>query len=147
MTTLNNTTVQINRVIGATLDRVYAAWTDLETAKQWWGPEGVRTEELILVPRVGGKFRWVLTTPDGERMTTEGEFREVRPGERLAFTWNAETLVTVEFKKNDDATTEICLTHENLPDESSRDSHADGWNSALDKLAALFAPPSETTPL
>ncbi len=32
-------------------------------------------------------------------MTTEGEFREVRPAEKLAFTWDVETLVTVEFKK------------------------------------------------
>ncbi len=141
----NRTTVQINRMISAPLESVYAAWTDLDTAKRWWGPTGVKTEELVIEPRVGGKFRWVLTTPDGEKMTTVGEFREVLPGEKLVFTWDVETLVTVEFKKKDYATTELHLTHEHLPGESSRDNHAEGWNSALNNLENLFAHSSETT--
>lgn len=147
MKTLPETTVQIDRVIDAPLRRVYAAWTNLELLKQWWGPEGVETHELIFETRVGGDFRWVLSTPEGERMTARGEFSEVRPGERLAFTWQPddsdeesfESLVTVEFREKDAATTELRLTQENLPNEESRDEHTDGWNSALDKLEHQLA--------
>ena len=134
-----NSTVNITRVIDAPPNRVFEAWTDLPTAKKWWGPEDVKTIELVIEPRVGGKFHWVLTTPDGERMTTDGEFREVLPNERLVFTWDVETLVTVEFQKQDTDSTELRLTHENLADEKSRDGHADGWNSALNKLEQLFS--------
>src|SRR5262245_58732565 len=53
MTTLNDTTVKITREIGASRDRVYAAWTDLKLARQWWGPDGVETRALMIEPRVG----------------------------------------------------------------------------------------------
>jgi uncharacterized protein YndB with AHSA1/START domain len=150
MTTPNRpeTTLQITRVISAPRDRVYAAWTDLELANQWWGPDGCVTHELICDARVGGKFRWVLSTPDGERMTAQGEFREVRPREKVVYTWqwaddpdweNHESVVSVEFRENDAATTELRLTHENLPSQQSRDNHVGGWNSALDKLERLLA--------
>jgi uncharacterized protein YndB with AHSA1/START domain len=89
ISTSNDTPVEISRVINDTRDRVHAAWADLETAKQWWGPQGLRTEELV---------------------------------------------------------TELRLTHESLPDQPSLDNHAGGWNSALNKLADLFATPSESTP-
>ena len=34
-------------------------------------------------------------------------------------------------------TTELHLTHENLPSEASRDRHKEGWNSAIDNLERL----------
>jgi uncharacterized protein YndB with AHSA1/START domain len=145
--TLPNTTLQITRIIKAPRDRVYATWTDLELAKQWWGPAGCETHELVSDPRVGGTFRWVLSTPDGERMMAQGEFREVRPREKVVYTWqwaddpdweNVESLVTVEFRDHPDGT-ELRLTHEKLPSEQSRDNHTYGWNSALDKFERLLA--------
>jgi glutathione S-transferase len=145
---LPDNSLQITRVIKAPRDRVYAAWTDLKLAGKWWGPDGCETHELISDARVGGEFRWVLSAPDGERMTARGEFREVRPGEKLAYTWQwdddpqwegIESLVTVEFLEKDAATTELRLTHEKLPSRQSRDNHVGGWNGALDKFERLLA--------
>jgi len=39
MTTKEKTRLEISRVIEAPRDRVYAAWTDPEQLKQWFGPE------------------------------------------------------------------------------------------------------------
>jgi uncharacterized protein YndB with AHSA1/START domain len=148
MNILHDLTVQITREISAPRDRVYAAWTDLKLARQWWGPEGVETRALIIEPRVGGKFQWDLTTPEGEEGHRRGEFREVLPPEKLVFTWrgtedeteeNADSLVRITFREVDARTTELHLIHEGLPSEESRDNHTDGWNSALDKLERLFA--------
>ncbi len=147
MNTSNDTTVEIERVIEAPRQRVYAAWTEPGLLKQWWGPDGVETHELVFEANVGGNFRWVLSTQEGERMATRGEFREVQPGEKLAFTWEPdgddddtfESLVTLEFRAIDAATTELRLTQENLPSEESRDEHTDGWNSALDKFEHFLA--------
>ena len=134
--------LEIKRLIKAPRDRVYAAWTDPAQLKQWFGPEKVQTRDLIADARVGGKFRWDLTNPEGEKMTCRGEYRELQPGKKIVFTWQWEddetwenhiSVVTVELSDADGGT-ELRLTHERLPNEASRDGHTGGWNSALDKL-------------
>ena len=98
-------------------------------AKQWWGPDGTTTHELITDARVGGTFQWVFSTSEAEKITAEGVYREVQPGEKLVLTWVGtqdvsadapESLVTVEFREKDAAFTELQLTHEILPSKESR---------------------------
>jgi uncharacterized protein YndB with AHSA1/START domain len=139
--------LEITRVIKAPRDRVYAAWTDPAQLKQWFGPETVQTRELVADVRVGWKFRWDLSNPEGEEMTCRGEYRELQPGKKIVFTWrweddedweNHASIVTVEL---DDAGggTALRLTHAKLPNNESRDGHTRGWNSALDKLEKFFS--------
>ena len=142
MKTEQNLKLEIKRVIKAPRDRVYAAWTDPAQMKQWFGPENVQTRDLIADARVGGKFRWDLTNSEGEEMTVHGEYRELQPGKKIVFSWqwlddedweNQISIVTVELFDREGGT-ELRLTHEQLPNEQSRDGHTRGWNSALDKL-------------
>ena len=138
--------LEIKRLIKAPRDRVYAAWTDPAQLKQWFGPENVQTHDLVADVRVGGTFRWDLIDSDGDELTMCGEFRELKSNEKVVFTWqwqddedweNHISIVTVDLK---DAAggTELRLTHEQLPNEDSRDGHNRGWNSALDKLEKMF---------
>lgn len=147
MAQTDDLSLQIKRFIKAPRGRVYAAWTDPAQMKQWFGPESVRTRGLIAEARVGGQFRWDLTTSEGEEMTMLGEYRELRPDKKIVFTWQWQndedwkdriSIVTVEL---DDAKggTELRLTHEQLPGKESRDGHTGGWNSALDKLEKFFS--------
>lgn len=147
MTTKEKTRLEISRVIEAPRDQVYAAWTDPEQLKQWFGPENVQTRELVADARVGGKFRWDLINSEGEKMTCRGEFRELQPDKKIVFTWQWEddedwenhiSIITVELYDRDGGT-ELRLTHEQLPNEESRDGHTRGWESALDKLERLFS--------
>ena len=144
--TAEKTSLEIKRFIKAAPDRVYAAWIDSAQLKGWWGPEGVITRSLTADVRVGGKYRWDLTSPEGEEMSAFGEYRELIPGKKIVFTWqwqddedweNHTSIVTVEL---DDAEggTELRLIHEKLPSEESRDRHNEGWNSVLDKLERFF---------
>ena len=137
-----NLSLEIRRFIKAPRDRVYAAWTDPEQLKQWFGPEKVQTRDLVADARPGGIFRWHLTDSEGERMTCRGEYRELQPDRKIVFTWQWEddedwkshvSIVTVELSDADGGT-ELRLIHEQLPNEQSRDGHTGGWNSALDKL-------------
>lgn len=146
MKTEAKTSLEIRRVINAPRDRVYAAWTDATQLKEWFGPEKVRTRELIADARVGGEFRWDLINPEGEEMTIRGEFRELKPDKKIVFTWkwdddetwkNHTSIVTVELSDRDGGT-EVRLVHEKLPSEESRDRHSEGWNSVLDKLEKFF---------
>ena len=139
--------LEIKRFIKAPRDRVYAAWTDPAQLKQWFGPENVETRDLIADARVGGKFRWDLTNPEGEKMTCRGGYRELQPGKKIVFTWQWEddetwenhiSVVTVELADADGGT-ELRLRHEQLPSEESRDGHTRGWNSALNKLEKLLS--------
>jgi uncharacterized protein YndB with AHSA1/START domain len=147
MKTGQNTSLEIRRVIKAPRDRVYAAWTDPAQMKQWFGPVDVKTNNLVVDARVGGEFRWDLTNADGEEMTMLGEFRELQPGRKIVFTWQWQddedwadhvSVVTVNLSDRDGGT-ELRLTHEDLPNEQSRDGHNRGWDSALDKLENFVA--------
>jgi uncharacterized protein YndB with AHSA1/START domain len=138
--------LEIKRVIKAPRDRVYAAWTDPAQLKQWFGPEKVRTRDLIAEVHPGGKFRWDLNNPEGEKMTCLGEYRELEPDRKIVFTWqwdddedweNQTSIVTVELADCEGGT-ELRLRHELLPNERSRQGHTEGWNSALDKLERFF---------
>jgi|ERR1700686_305616 len=140
--TPDKVSLEIKRLIKAPRDRVYAAWTDPEQLKQWFGPEKVQTRDLVADVRVGGEFRWDLTNSEGEAMTVRGEYRELQPGKKIVFTWQWQDdedwesyVSTVTVNLNDaDGGTELRLIHERLPNEQSRDGHTGGWNSALDKL-------------
>jgi uncharacterized protein YndB with AHSA1/START domain len=134
--------LEVKRFIRASRDRVYAAWTDSAQLKEWFGPENVKTRNLIADARIGGQFRWDLTDPQGKEITISGEYREVEPGKKIVFTWTLEkdedwkkhsSIVTVKFLDREGGT-EIRLTHEKLPNEASRDDHTQGWNSVLDKV-------------
>jgi len=140
--TADKTSLEIKRFINAPRERVYRAWTDPAQLKEWWGPDWVRTRNITADVRVGGKYRWDLTDPDGDEMSAFGEYRELVPGKKIVFTWKWDddenweehnSVVTVELSDRDGGT-EVRLIHEKLPSEASRDRHNEGWNSVLDRL-------------
>lgn len=135
----------IRRRLNAPPAKVYAAWTDPQKVKRWWGPQEI--DEALHVEadvRVGGRFRIVMRGSGGEQHDVSGVYREVVPDEKLVFTWawhstpERESLVTVSFESDGDATV-LRLTHEQFFDEAARDGHLEGWSSLLDKLERQLA--------
>jgi len=131
--------IRLSRLLPATPQEVFDAWLDPESVKSWMCP-GAQTAPIVeLDARVGGSFRVVMRDERGDFSHT-GEYREIRPPERLVFTWrsnatrNEETLVTVEFSPRGDET-ELVLTHERLPDEPAVVGHTQGWQSIMEKFA------------
>ena len=134
--------LEITRFISASPARVYNAWTDPAQLREWFGPEGVRTQSITADVRVGGKYRWDLITREGEDWAAFGEYRELVPEKKIVFTWqwdddkaweNRTSVVTVELFDRAGGT-ELRLKHEQLPSEESRDRHSEGWNSLLNRL-------------
>jgi len=139
----------ITRRFAASPGEVYAAWTDPARVGRWIGPRGISAEAKLLDPCVGGAYEIAMRMPSGEIKTVRGIYREVRPGERLAFTWawdaeggkpGHETLVTLTFRALGNET-EMVLRHERFADEKSRDSHNGGWGGSFDKLVEFLAAP------
>jgi uncharacterized protein YndB with AHSA1/START domain len=138
-----DTSLEVRRTINAHRERVFQAWTRPEDVKQWAAPGAMTTPVAEVDLRVGGRFRIEMHAPDGARHVAIGEYREVKPPERLVYTWSWEdtsvrdSVVTVEFTQRGQAT-EVVLRHDRLPDANSRDRHAEGWAGCMEKFAALF---------
>jgi uncharacterized protein YndB with AHSA1/START domain len=127
--------------------KVFAAWTDPEKIKRWMGPGEMTATRAETDARVGGRYRIVIHSPNGEQHDVGGVYREVVANEKLVFTWAwkvappdepHESLVTVLLKP-DSGGTLLTLTHEQLFDEESRQGHEHGWIGAFDKLERFLA--------
>jgi len=122
---------------------VFAAWTDPESIRQWMLPGDVGAIEVELDLRVGGSLRLVMRGESGDHVIT-GEYREIIPPHRLAFTWasavtrNVATLVSLELHEHASGTA-LTLTHERLPDDEAVTSHRGGWTTIVEKLATHLA--------
>jgi uncharacterized protein YndB with AHSA1/START domain len=134
----------LKRRLHAPPAKVYAAWTDPEKIARWIGPEGIVVLSAESDPRVGGRYRFVMKSPDGETHDVSGVYREVVPNEKLVFTWawkstpERESRVTITLKADGDGTM-LTLLHEQFFDETARDHHKQGWTGSLDKLEKYFA--------
>jgi uncharacterized protein YndB with AHSA1/START domain len=133
------------RIVEASAEDVFAAWTDPDILSRWFGPADVTVPEAELDPQPGGAYRFTMRNADGSTFVVGGTYREVDRPRRLQFTWRwesgvphtFESLVTIELEPVGEAT-ELTLVHSGFPDPSSAASHEDGWNASLPKLQALF---------
>jgi uncharacterized protein YndB with AHSA1/START domain len=135
------------RVLRATPERVFRAWTRPEELKRWFapGPEySIPIAEVDL--RVGGRYRLGMLAPGRPQASiATGTYEEITPYSRLVFTWRweeapaeaASTLVTVEFRPHGSGT-EMVLTHEGFSDSQERDEHGTGWEGCLGLLAGYL---------
>ena len=132
--------VRLERSFNAGRGPVFHAFLRPETLRLWWGPEGFTAESIEVDARVGGRFRFAFKAPDGAVHAMCGEYREIRPPEKLVFTWfwegseSAVSLVTIDLHDAPGGT-RLALVHEGLPTKESRESHTWGWNSGFNKLA------------
>lgn len=129
----------LKRRFKASPDKVYAAWTDPEKILKWFGPDAGEVRHAETDVRVGGRYVVCFFTEDGEEHNVGGVYRDVIPGEKLAFTWawrtmpERESFVTILVQPDGDGTM-LTLIHEQFFDEAARDRHRGGWIGCLDKL-------------
>jgi len=89
--------------------------------------------------KVGGKYSHEKTA-DCSAKHLEGEFTDIQPEKRIAYTWDTggiHTLVLIDFKANGDRTS-VTLTHAGFPDEETQKGHEQGWNMVLDGVKKDF---------
>jgi uncharacterized protein YndB with AHSA1/START domain len=133
----------LKRTLAAPPEKVFAAWTRPEMVRRWFSPGALAVEEAELDVRVGGSYRIVMLSPEGEPHSPAGVYEEVVPNEKLVFSWKwadseLVTRVTVELEAVGEGQTELTLTHEGFPDEETQDAHDLGWAGCLVKLPAAL---------
>jgi len=129
----------VRRIIRATPEKLFAAWTRPEQLIQWWGPDGASCPTAEIDLRPGGSYRIANRLADGALIWISGVFEVVEFPHRLVFTWRLEALstsierVSVNFEPRD-AGTEVVVTHERIGSAAARTTHERGWNGCLDGL-------------
>jgi uncharacterized protein YndB with AHSA1/START domain len=130
----------VSRLIRATPERLFDAWTSAAELVKWWGPEAVTCVGAEVDLRVGGSYRIGNRFPDGTVLWIAGEFELIERPQRLAYTWRiepaqgADERVLVTFTTRG-ADTEVSVRHERIGDEARRRRHEQGWHGCLAGLA------------
>ena len=142
------------RVLDATCDQVWEAWTQPELMVQWFSPLGMTTSNAESDLRVGGKYRVVMEQgekplptppPFGKTLIAEGVYEQIERPHLLVFTWSwvgweEISRVRIELKDRG-GQTELQLTHTRLSSEESKQFHDMGWQFTLDSLIEYVTRP------
>ena len=146
-------TDRASRVIAASPERVYDAFTDPDALVAWLPPSGMTARLERFDPRPGGSYRLVLTYLDPSGApgkstaaadVVEARFVDLVPGVRV--------VQEVDFESDDpsfagtmtmtwetagvDGGTRVDFVAEDVPEGISADDHAAGLRSSLANLAA-----------
>lgn len=138
--------LEMRRVLPGAPPVVFAAFTEPNELAKWWGPEGFTTPSMEFDPRVGTTYRIEMQPPEGDSFHLTGQFGEVDPPTRLAFTFiwdppdpdDIETLVRLSFGDLG-GSTEVALTQGPFKTETRRALHLDGWTNSFNKLERLIS--------
>lgn len=106
---------------------VYAAYTQPDQLRKWWGGPAMKMITCDVDLRVGGGYRFVLLAPDGDKHGFRGKYRELEHGRWIVQTFvyepfpQAWALEQLEFEEVDDGTRlNILVWHQS---RANRDAH------------------------
>jgi serine/threonine protein kinase len=144
LTQTPDSTIRLSKSIPASIERVFAAWTDPASMVDWYAPTDDFTTPIAEVDlKVGGAYRVGMKPKDvADPSVVSGQYCRIEPPSLLSFTWAweaphpdvQETQVTLKFRP-DGGSTELVLTHERFRDEELRKRHTEGWTGCLSRLA------------
>ena len=143
LTLPTDTQIKVVREFNAPRHLVYKAWTTPELIKRWWHANRGKATIVEIDLRAGGKWRWVMVTPDGMEVAFHGVYREVVPDERIVYTEvfegapDGEALNTMTLTEKDGRTTATMIMQ--FKNKADRDTviatgMEDGLQDALDLL-------------
>jgi len=137
--------LELSWLLDAPREQVFRALTDPATLAEWWGPSGFTTPEIDLRLRVGGSYRFGMQPPDGELFHLAGEFIEISPPSRLAYTFrweepdpdDRETVARLSLDAVGEATM-LSLSQGEFATTARLDLHLGGWTESVVKLRQLI---------
>ncbi len=138
--------LDLSCVLPAAPSAVFAACTEPGELAKWWGPSGFTAPGVEIDLRVGGSYRIAMQPPDGDLFYLSGEFQEIDPPARLAYTFrwedpdpdDRETVVTLTFRALGEST-ELAVHQGAFAAESRLALHEGGWSDSLSRLHELIS--------
>ena len=137
----SDTEVLMTRSFNAPRAVVYQCFTKCEHLKHWWGQELTHCEMDL---RVGGKWKRVSKSPQGQETPFEGEYKEIVPNELLSYTlimgagqYQQPALLETVMFNDDNGGTKIS-TIVKFPDKALRDGAAPYMESGAGQAYELL---------
>ena len=140
-------TVNLHRVLKASPDKVYRAFTDPNALASWIPPYGFVCTVHNMDVKVGGSYKASFTNfTTNNSHSFGGEYLEIKPNELLKYSDRfddpnlpGEMITTVSFKQVMGGT-ELKVTQSGIPDVIPVDMCYLGWQESLYKLMRLVVP-------
>ncbi|TCC39572.1 SRPBCC family protein [Kribbella sindirgiensis] len=133
-----DTEIRIERVLPATIGRVYDAWTRADLLVQWYCPNPKLDLKVQADVRTGGSY-----VVEMGPYVVRGTYLEVEPPRRLVFSWKWDgtddepTRVEVELSEVPDGT-RMLLSHTGFATAEDAANHRQGWEPEVLRLAELL---------
>jgi len=140
--------IVMERVFDAPRELVFKAYTEPNLIPKWWGPSYLTTTVDKMEVKPGGVWRFVQRDADGNEYAFNGEYTEIVPPERLAYTFEFEgmpghvLLETVTFEEQGGKTkVKVLSLFDSVEDRDGmlQSGMEAGANESYDRLAELLA--------
>lgn len=137
--------LEMQRTLPAAPETVFEGFSDPSRLAKWWGPRGFAIPSLEFEVREGARYKIEMQPPDGDSFFLVGEFREVEPPGRLAFSFvweephpdDIETLVELSIETRGEST-EVTMRQGPFKTDERRELHRGGWSDSFDNLERLL---------
>jgi uncharacterized protein YndB with AHSA1/START domain len=147
VTTPSDQEVMLTRVFDAPRRMVFDAFTKPDLLKRWFGPRGWSLSQCEVDLKVGGQWRFVLRSPEGQEMGMSGVWRELQPYDRMVHTesfddFPGESQVTTVLTEKDGKTTlqaTVRYASKEVRDAVIASGMEHGAAESYDKLNEMFA--------
>lgn len=144
---MGNNSVSLHRVLKATPEKVYRAFTEANAMASWLPPYGFLCTVHEMNVKVEGTFRMSFHNfSTGNGHSFGGRYLEVQPNMFLKYTDKfddpnlpGEMTTSVELKKVS-VGTEIKILQQDIPSRIPAEMCYLGWQESLEKLAKLVEP-------
>ena len=113
MNTQNHSTSDLeivsSRIVHASQELVFAAWTNPDHLKNWWGPAGFTNTFHEFDLRPGGKWLFTMHGPEKGNYQNECEFTTIQEPSMIAWNRISQPLFNVcaTFEKIDESHTKV----------------------------------------
>jgi uncharacterized protein YndB with AHSA1/START domain len=151
VTTPSDREIVVTRTFEAPRELVFLCFSKPELVRRWLGPADWTMPVCDIDFRVGGKWRFVLKSPQGFELGSRGVYREIDPPVRIVNTelydmdWTGgETIVTVTFAEADGrttATTAVLYSSQQARDAAAKTPMTTGMETSYRRLDELLADP------
>lgn len=144
---MSTNTVKLHRVLTASPEKVFKAFTDADAMASWLPPYGFVCKVHHMDFKIGGTYNMSFTNfTTGHSHSFGGEYVEIIANERIKYTDQfddpnlpGQMITTIELKRVI-CGTELMASQEGIPNAIPVEMCYLGWQESLDKLKRLVEP-------
>lgn len=144
---MENNSVSLHRVLTASPEKIYRAFTDANAMASWIPPYGFLCEVNNMNVKIGGFFRMsFINFTTGNKHSFGGEYLDLKPNEFIKYSDKFDDpnlpgeMTTSVWLKKVSCGTEIKILQENIPAMIPTEMCYLGWQESLEKLKKLVEP-------